>query len=62
MGAGVDQLAREGEEDERNGLSGFAGDEVCSRTLLDGVDAGPDVLPVGGSVGLTLAGAEPRLP
>ena len=62
VGAGVDQLAWEGEEDKRYGLCSFSRDKICTRTLLDGVDTGPDVLPVCWSVGLTLTRAESHLP
>ena len=62
MGAGVDQLAGKRQEDEGNGLFEFARDEAGHRTLGDGVDTGADVLPVGGSVGLTLAGADQPRP
>ena len=62
VGAGVDQLAWEGEEDKRYGLCSFSRDKICTRTLLDGVDTGPDVLPVCWSVGLTLTGTNSLRP
>ena len=62
VGAGVDQLAWEGQEHEGYGLCCLPRDKVGPGTLCDGVDTGPDVLPVCRRVWVTLTGTNSLRP